>query len=329
MKPYTFSRLVRREAYLLNHFYNMLESSAHRVLQQDMPAEQQALLQQALQDEEHSWSKAYKLELMLVDFYHKADLSIEWQRRLADTRYLPAETAAFYREQKEDGPIDKLRALTRRLVSDIHWVQEVQRVKRLYKAMIRRNSVFIFLLSFLFFFLPTLVYGLFNYQFTNLRLYYLFTAASAGLLGAAFSQLVSLNRDMELAQLEQLRAMSKLGYVLARSVVGAGAGLIMFYVLQAGLIEGVVFPDFIQSATQLEALLNDMQQVAALQNNGQLAVSQKAESQLQLGGLARPAHGLSMLIIWCVIAGFSEKLIPNLLVRSSEKAVKKPNKKDA
>ncbi|MBX2808669.1 MAG: hypothetical protein KTR20_08555 [Cellvibrionaceae bacterium] len=329
MKSYNFNQLVRRDTYLLNHFYTMLESAASRLLQQGLPAEQLEPLQEALIDKDYSWPKAYKLELMLIDFYNEADLSIEWQRRLADTRYLPVETAEFYTEQAEGKTFEQLRALTRRLISDIHWVQQVQRVKRLYKAVIRRNIVFMFLLSFLLFFFPTLAYGLFDYQFTNLRLYYLFTAASAGLLGAAFSQLVSLNRDMELAQLEQLRAMSKLGYILARGVVGAGAGLIMFYILQAGLIEGVVFPDFIQSTTQLKSLLNDMQLIVSQSNNGQVAVSQKAESQLQLGGLARPAHGLSMLIIWCVVAGFSEKLIPNLLVRNSDRAVKKINSKDS
>lgn len=355
--PTNFSQLVKREAYLLNHLYSQLESNISRLAQQGISDEKIAPLRQALEESERSWPKLYKMELMLIDYLDETDLTIEWERRLADVNSLSNSTAQFYTQQKPGNSIERLRGLTRSLISDLQWVKEVSRVRLLYKESIRRNIVVLFLLSFIIFFMPTVLTWWANIQFSSLRLYYIFTAASAGFMGASFSQLSSLNRDIESIPLDQLRAMSKAGYIIARAIIGAGAGLIMFYILQAGLIEGVVFPEFIQSAEQLNDLIGEMAKISQQCilhtqtvvpsvgdsvkiptsevttihqqcNPVKMAVSQKTESIFQLGGLARPTHGLSMLIVWCLIAGFIEKLIPNLLLRNSEKVTKKVENKD-
>ncbi|WP_157035354.1 hypothetical protein [Psychromonas ingrahamii] len=44
------------------------------------------------------------------------------------------------------------------------------------------------------------------------------------------------------------------------------------------------------------------------------------ESSYAIGTLVQPAQGLSLLIVWCLLAGFSEKMIPGILTRKAKQA---------
>ena len=153
-------------------------------------------------------------------------------------------------------------------------------------------------------------------EFENLRFYYIFTAATAGILGAMFSQLSSIQSRVSAATIEQVRAMSQLGYIAARAVVEAGAGLIMFYLVQSGLLSGAFFPKFIHT---VEELLQYQQGIDTLSKNA-YGISQSIESSYGVGTLVQPAQGLSLLIIWCLVAGFVEKMIPGVLNKKTQQA---------
>ncbi|ODS22412.1 hypothetical protein AB835_14290 [Candidatus Endobugula sertula] len=174
----------------------------------------------------------------------------------------------------------------------------------------RKKIVGLFLFSFVLFFTPTLFRALFSFEFDNLRLYYIFTAATSGILGATFSQLTSIQSRVQSANLDQVRAMSQFGYIMARAMVGAGAGLIMFYLLQSGLLSGAFFPEFIHTVSDLDKFQG---MIVTTTVDPVQALSQKIETKLAVGTLARPAQGLSLLIVWCLLAGFSEKLVPGIL----------------
>jgi len=147
-------------------------------------------------------------------------------------------------------------------------------------------------------------------------------AATAGILGAIVSQVTSIEGGVRAATIEQVRAMSECVYIVARAVVGAGAGLIMFYLMQSGLLSGAFLSAFIHS---LEELAQYQQEVSAVSKNT-YGISQSIESAYGVGTLAKPAQGLSLLIVWCLLAGFSEKMIPGILNKKSQQAINTADK---
>lgn len=305
-----FVQLTNKEEYLLRQLASTLKAQFDQ-LQIENAQEIEQLLTQDI-----SWQNLYRAESLMIPHLPEAELNVRWQRVLVDKSTLNSELNQYYAQadeslnalNKEESTQQK-RALLGNLLNDLNWVRERKRVKRLYENRIQRNVILTFLFSFLVFFSPTAGRLLFNLEFDNLRLYYIFTAASSGFLGASFSQLIGLKNSLATAPLEQVKAMSNIANTLARTMIGAGAGLIMFYLLQSGLMEGVLFPAFIQSTEQL-------QQVLADNNNSNMVTSTKIEQDFQLGSLAKPAQGLSLLIVWCILSGFSEKLIPNLLEKT-------------
>ncbi len=316
------NRLIQREQYMLNQFCNNLQATINRLAEKNgAPLDTLALLSEQLKDEDaQSWHAASQVELALIDLYDDVSLITEWQRRLAEVDRLPKYLSGFYLSHQTETNAEILKALLVRLVTDIQWIRESKRVIRVNESQMRKKIVALFLCAFVVFFSPTIMRLFFGYEFDNLRLYYIFTAATSGILGAAFSQLTSIQSRVKAATLDQVRAMSQLGYITARAMVGAGAGLIMFYLMQSGLLSGAFFPEFIHTLSDLEGFRNELATTAAQQIANTQGVSQAIESSLAVGTLARPAQGLSLLIVWCLIAGFSEKMIPGILEKKSKKA---------
>lgn len=314
----TLAGLVQREQYMLTQFSKSLQASIRRLSDNDqLPPDTQSELEQALQGE-LSWSMANQVELALVDFYDEATLLAQWQRYLAEVHRLPQHLMDFYQQQSSEVSPQTLRVQLSRLVTDLQWQRESRRVIRYHESRMRKNVVAFFLCAFVLFFSPTIFRILFGFEFDNLRLYYIFTAATSGILGAAFSQLTSIQGRVQHASLDQVRAMSQFAYIIARSVVGAGAGLIMFYLIQSGLLNGAFFPEFIDDATELNQFSADLQVNGITSDDTHQGVSQQIESELAIGTLARPAQGLSLLIVWCILAGFSEKMIPGILNKQAK-----------
>lgn len=322
-----FNQMVRREEYMLRQFYSNLQTRINRLaVQGAISADQLSEIQTKLECPPQTWSEAYQIELALVEYMDDSSLEVEWQRRLAEKDLLRKNLSAYYECNKSETNIDKLRYLLGRLLSDLQWAKESRRVIRLNETSMRGKVVLMFIASFILYFMPTISRVLFDVEFTNLRVYYIYTAASAGLLGATFSQLTSIQTRVQQASLEQVRAMGKMGYIIARSLVGAGAGLIMFYLLQSGLLSGAFFPEFIQEAAQVDNYQSNLASSVVQEQANTQGISQQIETVLAVGTLARPAQGLSLLIVWCLLAGFSEKLIPGILNNKAKSVQEKPEK---
>lgn len=320
---------ILKDKYMLSQFKNALIAVANRMESKTTDADTVTRLKTRL-SEDLSWAETNEIELAMIDLLDDISLQTEWQRQLAELHTLPTHLQAHYAKATEMTDPVEIRPLLTRLITDLQWQRESDRVIRFNETRMRTNIVWLFLFSFVLFFTPTIFRILFSIEFDNLRLYYLFTAATSGILGAAFSQLTSVQSRVQAATVEQVKAMSKLGYILARSMVGAGAGLIMFYLLQSGLLSGAFFPKFIQSAEELSDI-QSVYSVLVADNAGSISslnieepvgnqgVSQSIETNYDIGTLARPPQGLSLLIIWCLLAGFSEKLIPGILNNKAKK----------
>lgn len=314
------NQLIQREQYMLNQLCNTLKTRINCFIEErDNPSDDLIALKERLEGEQ-SWPMANSVELALVDFYDDNLLQTEWHRRLAEVDRLPRHLAVFYKEQALGNDPVILRPLLSRLVTDLQWVMESKRVIRFNESQMRKKIVGLFLCAFVLFFLPTIFRTTLGVEFDNLRLYYIFTAATSGILGAAFSQLTSIQSRVNSASLGQVRAMNQLGYIVARSVVGAGAGLIMFYLLQSGLLSGVFFPEFIHTVEDMAKYQHELVANNIEITKNTYGVSQTIESTIGIGTLAKPGGGLSLLVVWCLLAGFSEKLIPGILNNKAKQA---------
>lgn len=308
-------KLIQQDQHMLVQFTENLNTSINRIAQKSSQhLEALAKLGEQLSGK-ISWQDVNSVELAIIDYYDEQSIITEWQRRLADINRLPKNLQTFYQGQEQESDPDKLRVLLTHLITDLQWRRESKRIIRAHQGQMRTKIVMFFLLSFALFFSPTIFKLFFGLEFSNLRLYYIFTAATSGILGAAFSQLTSLQSKFSDITLEQTQAINQASYILARSIVGAGAGLIMFYLLQAGLLSGVFFPEFIQTSADLATIQS---QAVTSNENYTNSISQAIEFNYNIGTLAQPPQGLSLLIIWCLLAGFSEKLIPGILNNKSK-----------
>lgn len=153
-----------------------------------------------------------------------------------------------------------------------------------------------------------------SFEGKHWRWFALFTALSAGLFGAFFSRLAALQSNAGTLTLDALAEAQQPMYMLFRGIVGMSGALFVFFFLQSGMIKGNLFPRF-----------NDL---------GMSIVSWKAPADTNFktegkdqnaavsGGLQwdiiLPTESLALLIVWSFLAGFSERLVPNILASTDK-----------
>ena len=243
----------------------------------------------------YSWKDAYKAEQLMIPLLSGATLQSVLSRQLMKAERLGEEINQYYSKQDEaaESDVDK-RALLRQLTQDLQWHYELLRIKQNYIHRAWEIVSCAFFISFLLFFAPSIIPWLKEWlaiiETSEGRGMDVFTAITSGALGASFSMLIGLRSRLEGSSLYTLQAMQKKNYVFFRVMTGMGAGLILFYFLQSGLLTGSVFPSWKGIEGAKEVLIHD-------------------------GSIS-----LALLIIWCFLSGFSEKLLPNILSKTEEQA---------
>lgn len=71
-------------------------------------------------------------------------------------------------------------------------------------------------------------------------------AIAAGLLGASFSAMIGRHRVFKLDNIEEARAVTSAPMLVLRLGVGVAAAMILYFFFEAGLVDGVLFPDLAQ-----------------------------------------------------------------------------------
>jgi hypothetical protein len=120
-----------------------------------------------------------------------------------------------------------------------------------------------------------------------------YTVAIFGLLGALFSRLLSILRPSSIPVLDELYNAATYGYIFRRSIIGIVGAVVVYFFLQSGLVEGSVFPKFDQLAMK--------------------SISFASSAERWPTTLLLPSSSLALLIMWSIIAGFSESLVPTIL----------------
>jgi hypothetical protein len=317
---------------LTEQFYVTLRAEVARLSAQDEGRSPKSFqqIQELLSSPRAAWSDAYQIEQLMIDLYDERTLEIELQSRLleGDSNLRPPLIAQYNKLASNlKAPADR-RALLARLVNDLQWRYTVNEVKRSYSKEITKTTGLIFMVAIALFAGMVVSFALFGStsDFTRDSIL-LLIAALAGAWGASFSMLSSVKGRLEEADLNDLKLMGSAWILWSRPLIGVGAAGILYFFMASGLLSGSAFPTF---ATRLDSTAGQAQPVApaapaAPATPGAPATPDAAATAVAPATPATPAvptprTQLSLLIVWCFLAGFSERLVPALLAKTEDRA---------
>lgn len=295
----------------------VIQHFAERVLanKPDRAARTAAVLPLIDQLQKHPANRAtnYLTEQLQAGIYKPQKLMSEIDRRLAAAEVLnlpslPALKAEAERVRLElarraqDQPqrIDEDYApafnLHQRVISDVQWGYVRRGIKHDLVAdyRVRVYITFLFALTcFMTGLLLTLATHLNTDLFGHMGASAFGLSIVSGVFGAGFSMVALFNHRVAPAALDDMEALKEWPNLFLRLGFGAGAGMVLYFIFQADLLQGILFPE-------IETLA--LSQIAGGDNETPL-------------GLNVPNRDTAALIVWSFVAGFSESFVPSLLSR--------------
>lgn len=239
----------------------------------------------------HAWRIAYQIELYLIELYPEKNLAMELERRMEKAQTHSDKIAVeFYRKavyEANDGQTKK--ALLKNIIDDMQWMYTNREEMNEYRRLIRIRTSLLF--SFVTALLVAVIFVL--QSKTEITFTALITLTGVvGFWGASFSMLLSLQKDLREGSLEDVKTLNSLWVLTFRGIIGAGAAMVLAFMALANLLPQIL-PDTLQLlkvSTETISGLNTIQ-------GKDLFLNEK----------------IHQLIIWCFLAGFSEKLVPSVL----------------
>jgi len=299
---------------LTDQFYVTLRAYVARLSKEDEDRAPKAFrqIEELLHKEGRpTWSDAYQIEQLLVDLFDDQSLEFELHSRLleAESNLRPVLAAQYVKLAGTVKVPEERRALLARLVNDLQWRYTVDEVKRTYSKEITRVTGIIFIVAIAVFAVAILGTAVFWRFLTRANeATPLLLAGLAGAWGAGFSMLSSLKGRLEAADLNDLKLMKSRWILWSRPLIGVGAACILYFFLVSGLLGGAAFPDLRRDNAPGQGAA-----AAGTAMPGGPAGSGAAP-------IESPRSGLALLVVWCFLAGFSERLVPALLAKTEGRA---------
>ncbi|MGH6846949.1 MAG: hypothetical protein ACREC0_05795 [Methylocella sp.] len=193
----------------------------------------------------------------------------------------------------KDGAETRIRMFLLDALEQYNRSRQTKFLARSFQKQATNRMVFAGLVAFVLFVLPYLyltVYFRLIQQPIALPWLPGYSVMASGLFGAFFSRLISLQttvrslRSCSFGAIANARCWRN---ILVRGITGMSGAVIVCFFLRSGFIAGSVFPDFVDlGITQYTVL---------------------------------PTKGLALLVVWSFLAGFSERLVPNILASTEKK----------
>ena len=249
-----------------------------------------------------NWEIPNEIEILLVQLKLGADLEVA-----LDSAFLTAEKiavpsfAVLLKRREAQATDDAKQALLAKLLRDIHNRYAERRSERGERARVAKR------MTYLGFGLTGVIIGVFlilgtgwfavaveKMPFTDLVKYNLIVTTFFGFLGAYLSRLIAFQNTAVKLSVDDLENGYSWHFLMVRLLVGGLSSVILYFVISGHLIGGELFPAPANGATG---------------GFGDLWAVHNGEGMPYEG----PSANFAKLIVWCFIAGFSERFLPDSL----------------
>jgi hypothetical protein len=259
------------------------------------------------------WDEVYKAESLIALLYNGEQLRHEIDARLQELAAVDQVEASNLKQDNQDllKPVEAsnsglddclLRGFLLRVLEALHWNEKKKYLARPLRIQATNRILVCLLASFVLLVAPyVLLISDYDSADTPVHklwsLFPLYTALTAGLLGAFSSRLYGIQRQWANMNLDEVFLQREWPYTLLRAGVGLCGALVAYIFLRSGVAEGALFPKF--DAIRIELI--------TVADNDAVAMA-----------FAMPSKALALLTFWCFLAGFSETLVSNIL-KSTDK----------
>lgn len=256
-----------------------------------------ALLSAARSD---GWFSLYEAEQRLAVLMTDDQIKAEAVRRFEEANRLGVASApALHKQYQGTEIMAERRAVFTDLLDDVHFAYSKRRLDR----STRKKSAQLFYVSGLFVLAPLLVFLVLPFFF-NITSVPNHTAQIAvvlyfGILGAYFSRIIAFQSSLDRLDYDTLVRDYSGWSLTIRLLTGLIGALLIYLLINSKLLDGTLFPE--------------TDKLSIWRSEGETI-------------LPLPSLDFSKLIIWAVIAGFSERFIPDQLTRLEPLAREKATK---
>lgn len=249
-----------------------------------------------------TWDDAYRAEQLLASILPASRLDAAIARRMSQARkMLPANMVATFEQQLKESP-NLRRSVLSGLIAELQWSYRTRSLRRACQRNATVCGSWFFIGAFILF-VSTLASSMFLVNnIGNLVLYLLVHAVFTGALGASYSTLTSVKAFPEDVPVEKIQTLCSKGYILSRILIGLCASLILVFFFHSEIITSTLVPTL--NAENIKAITS--------------GITDKKE----VVHFFILNKNFALLTVYCFLAGFSEKFVPNLLNRMEEKADK-------
>ncbi len=272
--------------------------------------------------EDSAWTEAYRLQRIMALDEPPDTILPEMERQLDEARSEGIAAEPQLRAQFEatsaktvdrttnpptviSGGEAALQAVLLNVMENIHWHNQRKFFARPLLKAYSKKIVGVAVAAFALLTLPYFyIYAMYSLLYPdtplpmqNMAWLPLYTAMASGIFGAAFSRLLYVQLNGPRLSLGEIKEGGSGQAILARCSVGMCGALFVFFFLQSGIAEGSLFPNF--------RTINIID-FPAFTDTGEGTAGKDLR-------LILPSKSLSLLVVWCFLAGFSERLVPTIL----------------